>query len=179
MLTHKLSELLSSISEEESFGIEDFLDEILSDKNSQAYQLLEFHGLNLDDNELLSVATNLNELVKNHQIDPVINRDKEIDNLKKELEKLKNDKENTQQELSKSNVGLTETTEDNTTTEDKSDNDNVEQPVDTDKNQEEAESSITEGLEQENNEVHNIEDEGSIIDNNEKRLKPSHFINLD
>ena len=36
MLTHKLSELLSSISEEESFGIEDFLDEILSDKNSQA-----------------------------------------------------------------------------------------------------------------------------------------------
>ena len=79
MLTHKLSELLSNISEEESFGIEDFLDEILSDKNSQAYQLLEFHGLNLDDNELLSVATNLNELVKNHQIDPVINRDKEID----------------------------------------------------------------------------------------------------
>ena len=82
---------------------------------------------------------------------------------------LKNYKENTQQELSKSNVGLTETTEDNTTTEDKSDNDNVEQPVDTDKNQVEAESSITEGLEQENNEVHNIEDEGSIIDNNEKR----------
>lgn len=92
------------------------------------------------------------------------NRDEEIDNLKKELEKLKNDKENTQQELSKSNVGLTETTEDNTTTEDKSDNDNVEQLVDTDKNQVEAESSITEGLEQ---------------DNNEKTLKPSHFINLD
>ena len=92
------------------------------------------------------------------------NKDEEIDNLKKELEKLKNDKENTQQELSKSNVGLTETTEDNTTTEDKSDNDNVEQPVDTDKNQVEAESSITEDLEQ---------------DNNEKRLKPSHFINLD
>ena len=92
------------------------------------------------------------------------NRDEEIDNLKKELEKLKNYKENTQQELSKSNVGLTETTEDNTTTEDKSDNDNVEQPVDTDKNQVEAESLITEGLEQENN---------------EKRLKPSHFINLD
>ena len=61
-------------------------------------------------------------------------------------------------------MGLTETTEDNTTTEDKSDNDNVEQPVDTDKNQVEAESSITEDLEQ---------------DNNEKRLKPSHFINLD
>ena len=92
------------------------------------------------------------------------NRDEEIDNLKKELEKLKNDKENTQQELSKSNVGLTETTEENTTTEDKSDNDNVEQPVDTDKNQVEAESSITEDLEQ---------------DNNEKTLKPSHFINLD
>ena len=92
------------------------------------------------------------------------NRDKEIDNLKKELEKLKNDKENTQQELSKANVGLTETTEDNTTTEDKSDNDNVEQLVDTDKNQAEAESSITEDLEQ---------------DNNEKTLKPSHFINLD
>ena len=91
------------------------------------------------------------------------NRDEEIDNLKRELEKLKNDKENTQQELSKSNVGLTETTEDNTTTEDKSDNDNVEQLVDTDKNQVEAESSITEGLEQENN---------------EKTLKPSHFINL-
>ena len=90
------------------------------------------------------------------------NRDKEIDNLKKELEKLKNDKENTQQELSKSNVGLTETTEENTTTEDKSDN--VEQSVDTDKNQVEAESSITKGLEQ---------------DNNEKTLKPSHFINLD
>lgn len=107
------------------------------------------------------------------------NRDEEIDNLKKELEKLKNDKENTQQELSKPNVGLTETTEDNTTIEDKSDNDNVEQPVDTDKNRAEAESSIAEGLEQENNEVHNIEDEGSIIDNNEKRLKPSHFINLD
>ena len=91
------------------------------------------------------------------------NRDKEIDNLKKELEKLKNDKENTQQELSKSNVGLTETTEDNTTTEDKSDNDNAEQLVNTDKNQVEAESSITEDLEQ---------------DNNEKTLKPSHFINL-
>ena len=107
------------------------------------------------------------------------NRDKEIDNLKKELEKLKNDKENTQQELSKSNVGLTEITEDNITTEDKSDNDNAEQPVDTDKNQVEAESLITEGLEQENNEVHNIKDEESIIDNNEKILKPSHFINLD
>ena len=92
------------------------------------------------------------------------NRDKEIDNLKKELEKLKNDKENTQQELSKSNVGLTEITEDNITTEDKSDNDNAEQPVYTDKNQVEAESSITEDLEQ---------------DNNEKTLKPSHFINLD
>ena len=92
------------------------------------------------------------------------NRDEEIDNLKKELEKLKNDKENTQQELSKSNVGFTEITEENTTAEDKSDNDNVEQPVDTDKNQVEAESSITEDLEQENN---------------EKRLKPSHFINLD
>ena len=105
------------------------------------------------------------------------NRDKEIDNLKKELEKLKNDKENTQQELSKSNVGLTEITEDNITTEDKSDH--VEQPVDTDKNQVEAESSITEGLEQDNNEVHKIEDEGSIIDNTEKTLKPSHFINLD
>lgn len=90
------------------------------------------------------------------------NRDKEIDNLKKELEKLKNDKENTQQELSKSNVGLTEITEENTTTKDKSDN--VEQSADTDKNQVEAESSITEGLEQENN---------------EKTLKPSHFINLD
>ena len=90
------------------------------------------------------------------------NRDEEIDNLKKELEKLKNDKENTQQELSKSNVGLTETTEENTITEDKSDN--VEQPVDTDENQVEAESSITEGLEQENN---------------EKTLKSSHFINLD
>lgn len=92
------------------------------------------------------------------------NRDEEIDNLKKKLEKLKNDKENTQQELSKSNVGLTEITENNATTEDKSDNDNVEQLVDTDKNQVEAESSITEGLEQENN---------------EKTLKPSHFINLD
>lgn len=92
------------------------------------------------------------------------NRDEEIDNLKKELEKLKNDKENTQQELSKSNVGLTEITEENTTTEDKSDNNNVEQPVDTDKNQVEAESSITEDLEQ---------------DNTEKTLKPSHFINLD
>ena len=90
------------------------------------------------------------------------NRDEEIDNLKKELEKLKNDKENTQQELSKSNVGLTEITEENTTTKDKSDN--VEQSVDTDENQVEAESSITEGLEQENN---------------EKTLKPSHFINLD
>lgn len=90
------------------------------------------------------------------------NRDKEIDNLKKELEKLKNDKENTQQELSKSNVGFTEITEENTTTKDKSDN--VEQSADTDKNQVEAESSITEGLEQENN---------------EKTLKPSHFINLD
>ena len=90
------------------------------------------------------------------------NRDEEIDNLKKELEKLKNDKENTQQELSKSNVGLTETTEENTTTKDKSDN--VEQSVDTDENQVEAESSITEDLEQ---------------DNNEKTLKPSHFINLD
>ena len=90
------------------------------------------------------------------------NRDKEIDNLKKELEKLKNDKENTQQELSKSNVGLTEIIENNATTEDKSDN--VEQSVDTDKNQVEAESSITKGLEQ---------------DNNEKTLKPSHFINLD
>ena len=92
------------------------------------------------------------------------NRDEEIDNLKKELEKLKNDKENTQQELSKPNVELTETTEENITTEDKSDNDNAEQPVDTNKNQVEAESSITEGLEQ---------------DNTEKRLKPSHFINLD
>ena len=90
------------------------------------------------------------------------NRDEEIDNLKKELEKLKNDKENTQQELSKSNVGFTEITEENTTTKDKSDN--VEQSVDTDENQVEAESSITEDLEQ---------------DNNEKTLKPSHFINLD
>lgn len=90
------------------------------------------------------------------------NRDEEIGNLKKELEKLKNDKENTQQELSKSNVGFTEITEENTTTKDKSDN--VEQSADTDKNQVEAESSITEGLEQENN---------------EKTLKPSHFINLD
>ena len=107
------------------------------------------------------------------------NRDEEIDNLKKELEKLKNEKENTQQELSKSNVGLTEITEDNTTTEDKSDNDNVEQSENTDKNQVEAESSIMEGLEQDNNEVHKIEDEGSIIDNTEKTLKPSHFINLD
>ena len=92
------------------------------------------------------------------------NRDEEIDNLKKELEKLKNDKENTQQELSKSNVGLTETTEENITTEDKSNNDNAEELVDTDKNQVEVESSITEDLEQ---------------DNNEKTLKPSHFINLD
>ena len=105
------------------------------------------------------------------------NRDEEIDNLKKELEKLKNDKENTQQELSKSNVGLTETTEENTITEDKSDN--VEQPVDTDENQVEAESSITEDLNSENNEVHNIEDERNIIDSNEQRVKPSHFINLD
>lgn len=106
------------------------------------------------------------------------NRDEEIDNLKKKLEKLKNDKGNTQQKLSKSNVGLTETTENNTTTEDKFDNDNVEQPVDPEKNQVKVENSITENLEQENNGVHNIEDEESIIDNNGKRLKPSHFINL-
>lgn len=106
------------------------------------------------------------------------NRDKEIDNLKKKLEKLKNDKENTQQKLLKSNVGLAETTEDNTTTEDKSDNDNVEQSEDTDKNQVETESSVTEDLNSENNEVHNIEDERNIIDSNEQRVKPSHFINL-
>ena len=79
ILTHKLSELFSSITAEENFGIEEFLDEVLADKNSQAYQLFEFHGLNIDTNELLSVAVNLNELVKNGQIDPVINRDKEID----------------------------------------------------------------------------------------------------
>lgn len=79
ILTHKLSELFSSITAEENFGIEEFLDEVLADKNSQAYQLFEFHGLNIDTNELLSVAVNLNELVKNEQIDPVINRDKEID----------------------------------------------------------------------------------------------------
>ena len=79
ILTHKLSELFTSISEEESFGIEDFLDEILSDRSSQAYGLFEFHGLNLEGNELLSVAVNLNELVKSGNIDPVINRDKEID----------------------------------------------------------------------------------------------------
>ena len=106
------------------------------------------------------------------------NRDEEIDNLKKKLEKLKNDKENTQQKLLKSNVGLAETTEDNTTTEDKSDNDNVEQSEDTDKNQVETESSVTEDLNSENNEVHNIEDERNIIDSNEQRVKPSHFINL-
>lgn len=106
------------------------------------------------------------------------NRDEEIDNLKKELEKLKNDKENTQQKLLKSNVGLAETTEDNTTTEDKSDNDNVEQSEDTDKNQVETESSVTEDLNSENNEVHNIEDERNIIDSNEQRVKPSHFINF-
>lgn len=79
ILTHKLSEIFSSIGAEENFGIEDFLDEILVDKDSQSYQVLEFHGLNIDSNELLSVAINLNELVKNGQIDPVINRDKEID----------------------------------------------------------------------------------------------------
>lgn len=79
ILTHKLSEIFSSIGAEENFGIEDFLDEILVDKDSQSYQVLEFHGLNIDNNELLSVAINLNELVKNGQIDPVINRDKEID----------------------------------------------------------------------------------------------------
>lgn len=79
ILTHKLSELFSSITAEENFGIEEFLDEVLADKNSQAYQLFEFHGLNIDGNELLSVTLNLNELVKNGQIDPVINRDKEID----------------------------------------------------------------------------------------------------
>lgn len=79
ILTHKLSELFSSITAEENFGIEEFLDEVLADKNSQAYQLFEFHGLNIDTNELLSVAVNLNELVKNGHIDPVINRDKEID----------------------------------------------------------------------------------------------------
>ena len=106
------------------------------------------------------------------------NRDEEIDNLKKKLEKLKNDKENTQQKLLKSNVGLAETTEDNTTTEDKSDNDNVEQSEDTDKNQVETESSVTEDLNSENNEVHNIEDERNIIDSNEQRVKPSHFINF-
>ena len=106
------------------------------------------------------------------------NRDEEIDNLKKKLEKLKNDKENTQQKLLKSNVGLAETTEDNTTTEDKSDNDNVEQSEDTDKNQVETESSVTEDLNSENNEVHNIEDERNIIGSNEQRVKPSHFINL-
>lgn len=79
ILTHKLSELFSSITAEENFGIKEFLDEVLADKNSQAYQLFKFHGLNIDTNELLSVAVNLNELVKNGQIDPVINRDKEID----------------------------------------------------------------------------------------------------
>lgn len=79
ILTHKLSELFSSITAEENFGIEEFLDEVLADKNSQAYQLFEFHGLNIDTNELLSVAVNLNEFVKNGHIDPVINRDKEID----------------------------------------------------------------------------------------------------
>lgn len=79
IFTHKLSEIFSSIGAEENFGIEDFLDEILVDKDSQSYQVLEFHGLNIDSNELLSVAINLNELVKNGQIDPVINRDKEID----------------------------------------------------------------------------------------------------
>lgn len=79
ILTHKLSELFSSITAEENFGIEEFLDEVLADKNSQAYQLFEFHGLNINTNELLSVAVNLNELVKNGHIDPIINRDKEID----------------------------------------------------------------------------------------------------
>ena len=114
-------------------------------------------------------------------------KDEEIDNLKKELEKLKNEKENTQQGLSESNVELAGTTEvqgtdgtggESTTTEDKSDNDNGEQPVGTVENQEETESSITEDSKPENNEVHNTEDEGSIIDSNEQELKPSHFINL-
>ena len=113
-------------------------------------------------------------------------KDEEIGNLKKELEKLKNEKENTQQGLSESNVELTGTTKvqgtngtgESTATEDKSDNDNGKQPVGTVENQGETKSSITEDTESKDNEVHNTEDEGSIIDSNEQELKPSHFINL-
>jgi len=99
-------------------------------------------------------------------------KDEEIDNLKKELEKLKNEKENEQQGLPETSKG------ESTTTEDKSDNDNGEQSVGTVENQGETERSITEDSEQENNEVHKSEDDRNIVDSNEQKLKPSHFINL-
>lgn len=99
-------------------------------------------------------------------------KDEEIDNLRKELEKLKNEKENEQQGLPETSKG------ESTTTEDKSDNDNGEQSVGTVENQGETERSITEDSEQENNEVHKSEDDRNIVDSNEQKLKPSHFINL-
>ncbi len=104
VLTYKLSEILSSIKEEEIFDAEDFLEEILEDKSSSAYQVLKFHGLNDEQDDTSQFVSNLNDMVKNSKIDPVIGREEEI---QKALEILCRHKKNNPIFVGEAGVGKT------------------------------------------------------------------------
>lgn len=77
MPTYKLNEILSEAVNKDKFDLDDFFDFILEDKDSTAYEILKFHGLqeNLDD-DIEYFATNLNEIASS--FDPIIGREYEI-----------------------------------------------------------------------------------------------------
>lgn len=76
--TYKLGEIFKKARTKESFGEDEFLNEILNDKDSTAYEILKFHGFT-EKNELEEFLLNLNELAKKNKLDPVIDRDSEIE----------------------------------------------------------------------------------------------------
>ncbi|WP_235597668.1 AAA family ATPase [Campylobacter iguaniorum] len=105
ILTYKLSEILSNIANEASFDQDDFLDEILNDKESTSYEILKFHGLKDDENDDFNYfASNLNELAKNGKLDPVIGR---VDEIQKAFEILSRHKKNNPIFVGEAGVGKT------------------------------------------------------------------------